>query len=66
MQQKITLTSSRINSNTFISFSNINLGIANPSHLMTRTFLLTFIAKVCIAQMNHAKPITSVSANPPV
>ena len=35
-------------------------------HLMTRTFLLTFIAKVCIAQMNHAKPITSVSSNPPV
>jgi len=33
---------------------------------MTKTFLLTFIAKVCIAQMEHAKPITSVSSNLPV
>jgi oxygen-independent coproporphyrinogen-3 oxidase len=37
-----------------------------PIHLMTKTFLLTFIAKVCIAQMEHAKPITSVSSNLPV
>jgi oxygen-independent coproporphyrinogen-3 oxidase len=37
-----------------------------PIHLMTKTFLLTFIAKVCIAQIEHAKPITSVSSNLPV
>ncbi len=30
-----------------------------PIHLMTKTFLLTFIAKACIACMENLKPIAA-------